>query len=132
MLRRPGSGRKRGGSDSQVLRPMITVWPAISALKCAMSSGMFQISWLSLPITRFFATAAMMTTSVMADTPETAQMIDQPARRRIESVGWRVVANARGKFAGQLLAELDAPLVEGIEVPQHAKAEHLVLVERDE
>ena len=59
-------------------------------------------------------------------------MMDQPARRRVESVGRRVFANARGELAGQLLAEFDAPLVEGIEIPQHAEAENLVLVERDE
>ena len=40
-----GQGRKRGGSDSQVLRPMITVWPVVSALKSGhVRSGMFQIS----------------------------------------------------------------------------------------
>jgi hypothetical protein len=33
MLRRPGSGRKRGGRDSQVLRPMMTVWPGRQRLE---------------------------------------------------------------------------------------------------
>ena len=33
MLRRPGSGRKRGGSESQVLRPMITGAPAVVLLE---------------------------------------------------------------------------------------------------
>ena len=33
---------------------------------------------------------------------------------------------------GQLLAELDAPLVEGVDAPDRALREDLVLVERDE
>src|SRR5258708_2238541 len=32
----------------------------------------------------------------------------------------------------ELLPELDAPLVEGVDVPDHALREHAVLVERDE
>ena len=39
MLRRPGSGRKRGSRASQVLRPMTTVEPVVSSLKWARSSG---------------------------------------------------------------------------------------------
>src|SRR5574343_189181 len=131
MLRRPGRGRKRGGSDSQVLRPMITVWPLVSALKWAMSSGMFQISVLSLPITRFLATAAMMTISAMGSVPEVAEMFDQSACRVIEVGAVGFATDAWRQFAGQLLAQLDTPLVEGVEVPQHPKAEHLVLVEGD-
>ena len=38
-LRRPGSGRKRSGSESHVFRPMTTACPVVSSLKRAMSSG---------------------------------------------------------------------------------------------
>jgi hypothetical protein len=50
---------KRGGSESQVLRPMITGAPAVCCLKCAMSSGRCQGMVLSLPITPLAARAKM-------------------------------------------------------------------------
>ena len=47
--------------------------------------------------------------------------------------GDRRVARELGQdLAGQLLAELDAPLVEAVDVPDHALDEDLVLVERDQ
>src|SRR4051795_11571837 len=39
MLRRPGSGRTLAGSDSHVNLPITTVWPKVSSLNRAWSSG---------------------------------------------------------------------------------------------
>src|SRR5262245_32173389 len=55
----------------------------------------------------------------------------------IESLETRCRAVARDTIAAQyvvreLLAELDAPLVEGIDAPQNSEHERLVLVERDQ
>ena len=58
-------------------------------------------------------------------------MGDQPARRGIESFRGGIIANTGGKTACQLLAQLDAPLVERVQVPQDAQAEHFVFVQRD-
>ena len=58
MLRRPGSGRKRSGSESQVRRPITTACPVVSSLKCAMSSGIRHGIAPSRPITPSRATAA--------------------------------------------------------------------------
>src|SRR5690606_13289017 len=49
-LRRPGSGRNRSGSDSQVRRPMTTVPPDVSARNRARSSGTCHGIVPSLPI----------------------------------------------------------------------------------
>src|SRR3989338_2953652 len=56
ILFRLGSGRP---IDSKVLRPMIIVLPEVSCLKFFRSSGMCQISLLSLPMTRSLVMAAM-------------------------------------------------------------------------
>src|SRR3984885_5885936 len=42
------------------------------------------------------------------------------------------VLHCRRQLLGELLAELDAPLVEGIDAPRDALREYAVLVERDE
>src|SRR6218665_2048172 len=57
MLLRPGSGRKPAGSESQVLRPMITLQPGVSCLKCARSCGRCQGRRPSLPMTPLAARA---------------------------------------------------------------------------
>ena len=57
MLRRPGSGRNLGGSESQVLRPMMTGQPSVVRLKCARSSGRCQGSVPFLPMTPLAARA---------------------------------------------------------------------------
>src|SRR5215469_451967 len=44
----------------------------------------------------------------------------------------RRIVHSRGDLLGQRLAELDAPLVEGIDAPYDALRQHTVLVERDE
>ena len=41
-------------------------------------------------------------------------------------------ADRAGEVAGQFLAQFDAPLVEGIDPPNHALDENLVLVQRQE
>src|SRR5207244_572263 len=51
MFRRPTSGRNRCGNESQVLRPITTGWPIVTALKCAMSSGSCHGIVPSRPIT---------------------------------------------------------------------------------
>src|SRR5512138_1257529 len=56
ILVRPGKGRP---SDSKVLRPIRMGWLSVSALKCARSSGRRQGRRFSMPMTRFFASAAM-------------------------------------------------------------------------
>src|SRR4051812_19297756 len=50
-LRRPGKGRNRSGSDSQVARPITTVAPRVRARKWARSSGRCQGSAPSRPMT---------------------------------------------------------------------------------
>src|SRR5436309_1591256 len=47
------------------------------------------------------------------------------------NVSWSTLPPRKNLF-GELLAELDAPLVEAVDVPDHALGEHLVLVERDQ
>ena len=56
MFKRPGSTL---GSDSNVLRPMMTGWPSVSALKRLRSVDRRHGMSLSRPITPFSATAAM-------------------------------------------------------------------------
>ena len=56
-LRRPGKGRKRGGKESQVLRPMITGQPCVRALKWARSAGRCQGRVPPAPITPLRARA---------------------------------------------------------------------------
>ena len=75
MFCRSGSAR---GSDSHVLRPMITAWPIVSARKRFRSSGRRHGSRLSAPMTPFAATAAMSASDGAA--------IDV-ARRRIVAAG---------------------------------------------
>ena len=50
ILVRSGNGRKRGGKDSQVRRPMMTGLPMVTVLKCARSSGARQGMVPSRPI----------------------------------------------------------------------------------
>src|SRR5690606_24237977 len=57
IFSRPGSGRPR---ESQVLRPMMIGLPRVMALKCLRSAGRCQGIWLSRPITRLRARAAIM------------------------------------------------------------------------
>jgi len=59
-------------------------------------------------------------------------VFDQAARRAVQCIARRFAAQAGGEAASQLFAEFDTPLVEGIEIPQHAEAEHLVFVEGDQ
>src|ERR1700692_3599270 len=60
-------------------------------------------------------------------------MRHQPRRRWIELSCVRSrIGDGRPGARRQLLAELDAPLVEGIDVPDRALGENLVLIERDE
>ena len=61
-LVRPGSGRNRSGSDSQVRRPMTTVEPMVRRRKSARSSGRCQGSPPSAPITPSRACAQTMPT----------------------------------------------------------------------
>src|ERR1700722_874614 len=62
-----------------------------------------------------------------------AQMRNQPRGRRIERARVRSrIGDDRRQTRSKLLAELDAPLVKGIDVPNGAFREHLVFVERDE
>ena len=56
---RPGSGRP---IESQVARPMTSVWPRVTSLKCAKSSEIFHGMSASAPITPFSATAATIVT----------------------------------------------------------------------
>mgnify|MGYP006211454627 CR=1 FL=1 len=42
-----------------------------------------------------------------------------------------VVAQLRQDLVGQLFAQLNAPLVEAVDIPQHALGEDLVLVQGD-
>lgn len=56
-------------------------------------------------------------------------MVDQSARRAVQCFAAGFALDARGKPASQLLAEFNAPLVEGIQVPQDTEAEDLVLIE---
>jgi hypothetical protein len=58
------------GSDSHVLRPMITAWPVVSARKRFKSSGSRQGRRLSAPMTPFAATAAMSASSNDVDEVE--------------------------------------------------------------
>ena len=59
-------------------------------------------------------------------------MIDQCIGRGVVAV-YRGVGMQFGQDApGELLAELDAPLVVGIQVPDHALDKDLVLVQRDQ
>src|ERR1700739_2276188 len=44
----------------------------------------------------------------------------------------RRVVHGRSQLLGELLAELDSPLVEGVDPPHQALSQHAVLVERDE
>src|SRR3989344_2757289 len=59
MFRRPGNGRSAMGSDSYVLRPMITGWSMVNALKCFMSLGSFHGNVPSRPMTLLSDSAAM-------------------------------------------------------------------------
>ena len=58
-LNRPGSGLNRGGSESQVLRPMMTGQPIVVFFKWAKSSGKCQGMLPLLPITPLRARAKM-------------------------------------------------------------------------
>jgi hypothetical protein len=55
---RPGSGRPM---ESYVARPITSVWPRVTRLKCAKSSGIRHGMSPSAPITPLDATAATMT-----------------------------------------------------------------------
>ena len=60
-------------------------------------------------------------------------MRDQPGGRRVERAQVGVGrGDDRGEARGELLAQFDAPLVEGIDVPDRRFDEDLVLVEGDE
>jgi hypothetical protein len=58
VFRRPGSGRKRSGSESHVRRPITTGWPIVSDRKRSRSSGMRHGMPPPRPITPPRATAA--------------------------------------------------------------------------
>src|SRR4051794_8077249 len=64
---------------------------------------------------------------------QAAKMGDEAGRRTVElrRAGARVRYD-RGELRGELLAQLDAPLVERVDVPDRGFREHLVLVERDQ
>src|SRR3546814_9416359 len=57
---------------------------------------------------------------------------DLPGRRSVPPFRSRLALQQRQQLAGELLAELDAPLVEGVDAPDAALHEDLVLVEGDE
>ena len=57
---------------------------------------------------------------------------DQRVRRPVVRAGVHVAGQVLVDPPRQLLAQLDAPLVERVDVPDRALHEHLVLVERDE
>src|ERR1051325_1275125 len=58
---------------------------------------------------------------------------DQGVRRAVvREVRLRLALELRDDPLRELLAELHAPLVEGIDVPHDALGEHAVLVERDQ
>src|SRR3989338_10908231 len=59
MFVRFGNGRNFSGKDSQVLRPIKTVLPRVSFLKCARSSGKYQGRAPLLPMQLLAAIAAM-------------------------------------------------------------------------
>src|SRR6266478_2122624 len=46
-------------------------------------------------------------------------------------VSWSM-SSSREQFFSHLFTQLDTPLVEAVDVPDHALHEHLVLVERDQ
>src|SRR5581483_2109860 len=64
--------------------------------------------------------------------PPFLEIVDQPVRGRIvrRDLTWRV--QLRQDRLGELFAELDAPLIEGVDVPDHTLRENLVLVQRDQ
>src|SRR5690625_4277452 len=57
---------------------------------------------------------------------------DQPPSGRVMILKADAGGYNRQKIPRQLLAELHAPLVERVHVPDHALAEHLMLVQREE
>src|SRR3954465_7389130 len=85
-LRRPGKGRNRSGSDSQVARPMTTVAPRVRARKWARSSGRCQGSAPSRPITPPSSCAQTRPTSVPAHGSLTASDRHRGLDRRVMPV----------------------------------------------
>src|ERR1700689_1036494 len=64
---------------------------------------------------------------------QSAQMRDEARGRRIERCCARsLVGDARRQPQGKLLAQLDPPLVERVDVPNRAFGEYLVLIESDQ
>jgi len=58
--------------------------------------------------------------------------VTRPAVDESWSVAAVLPLDDRQQAGGKLLAELDAPLVEGIDVPDRRLDEHAVLIKRDE
>src|SRR5262249_55580797 len=70
---------------------------------------------------------------LLAAVPESAIATDQSIRRRIvRELGLRRALELRDDALRELLPELDAPLIERVDVPDHSLGERAVLVERDE
>src|SRR5580693_2102614 len=62
-----------------------------------------------------------------------AQMRDQAGGRSVQLAGIRVrLRDDRREARSEFLAELDAPLIERIDVPDRRLDKHLVLIDRDE
>src|SRR5688572_9460102 len=64
--------------------------------------------------------------------PPGIEAIDQSIGGCVVPGGWQPGLELGQDAPGERLAELDAPLVVGVDVPDHALDEDLVLVERDQ
>src|SRR4051794_27234160 len=133
-LRRPGKGRNRSGSDSQVARPITTVAPRVRARKWARSSGRCQGSAPSRPMTPRWSWAQTRPTPVrrsgvegtpsdrhrrldagvvpVPDHLEGPQLVVEQRRRRPQ-----LQRRERVRLAGQLLAHLVEVVVVDVAVP---------------
>src|SRR4051812_43353192 len=77
------------------------------------------------------ATAASRIGSGTITSLQSREMLDESGRRGIAAFRRDFALNDRQELRGELFAEFDAPLVEGIDVPDRCFRENPVLEERD-